>query len=485
MRWIGFKAQLSFQEKVKKFGELVAKDLPTSSMKEEASATDAKKADPWSRTDVWEIWDKENGCVWFWVEGYKAVLTPSDLKDTANRNGSLKDTLELDNFFPCQRPMLANLTTSAFLPRADYTLYEDLYTEIDRVSTRITEIERAVGVKGLYNKNAGESVARLLTEESNGKLLPVENWEAFAEKNGIRGAVDWFPIEATVAALDKLREYRSELIQSLYQLSGMSDIMRGEAADVGATATEQSIKAKFASVRLQALQDEFARFASDGQKIRAEIICKHFEPATILERANIANTFDGQDAPQEVMQAVQLLKSKASNWRVEVKPEAISVQDFAALKAEKMEVIEGIGGFIQQAAPVAQMMQGSTPFLLELLEALVASMRGGAELGGILQRAAQAAKQQAAAQAANPQPPQQDPKLQTQMAKNQGELAKIQAETQSEMLRQQAETQELAQREEHAAAVNVQEEAAKQRIRHEGNLMAAALQPPPWPGGAP
>jgi stress-induced morphogen len=105
----------------------------------------------------------------------------------------------------------------------------------------------------------------------------------------------------------------------------MSDIMRGQASQQ-TTATEQAIKARFASVRVQSMQDEFARFCSDTQRIKAEIISKHFEPQTIIERSNIMRTPDAQFAEQ----AVQLIKDKFSEYRITVNPDSVSLTDFAA-----------------------------------------------------------------------------------------------------------------------------------------------------------
>ena len=78
--------------------------------------------------------------------------------------------------------------------------------------------------------------------------------------------------------------FLAELMNLLFQVTGMSDIMRGQST-AGATATEQALKAKFASTRVQEFQNEFARFASDTQRIKAEIISKHFDPQTIAERS--------------------------------------------------------------------------------------------------------------------------------------------------------------------------------------------------------
>ena len=133
--------------------------------------------------------------------------------------------------------------------------------------TRIVLLEKAIKVVGVYDK-AADGLQRMLNEAFNNDLIPVDNWAMFAEKGGIKGQVDWLPLEMVVAALTALRDYRTELINLLYQATGMSDIMRG-ATTQGETATAQSIKAKFASVRVQTQQDDFARFATDLQRLRS------------------------------------------------------------------------------------------------------------------------------------------------------------------------------------------------------------------------
>jgi hypothetical protein len=132
------------------------------------------------------------------------------------------------------------------LPRPDFIIAQDLYNEIDNVSARITELEKAIIVRGVYNA-AMPAVGRLLNEGMNNQLLPVEEWPAVQEKGGLEGNINWMPLEQIVKALEVLRDYRKELIMLEQQVTGMSDIMRGEATQGNATATEQAIKAKFAS----------------------------------------------------------------------------------------------------------------------------------------------------------------------------------------------------------------------------------------------
>lgn len=448
VRWWAFKAAMSRDECVERFGEKLGKDIPfakkASAQNYYGDAVNAAEHDPWGRADVWEIWSKEQGKVFWFNDGMDVIL---DVKD---------DPLGLEGFWPFPKPMVSNATTSSFMPRPEFLLAQDLYDEVDVLSTRINMIQRAIKVVGVYDRSS-TGVQRMLTEGVDNELIPIDNWAMFAEKGGIKGVVDFLPIEQLAAALQILQGVRQEAIQLLYQVTGMADIMRG-ASEPGSTATEQAIKARFASVRIQALQDEFARFASDLQRIKSEIISKHFEPQTIAERSNLMNTPDAQYAQQ----ALALVKDyRKAAFRVEVKPEAVSLTDFAALKQERMEFVTALGGLVQQTAPLVQSMPGSMPFVLEIVKWAMAGFKGGSSIEGVLDQAITAAQQQAQQQAAQGPPP--DPKVeaeklkaqtavQTTQAKAQtdmqlgqvksiGEHRKLQAETQAELMKIQAQTQ--------------------------------------------
>jgi hypothetical protein len=453
--WVAFRADISRKELEARFGD-EGKLVPLNS-KRNGSVTeeDAKKASPWGRADLWEIWDKGTQSVFFFVEGYNKVLTPVGMP--TNENGSLQDPLGLETFFPCPKPMLANTTTSSTVPRADLTLYQDQYNEIDMVSTRITLLERAIRVVGAYDASNSE-LKKLLSEHLNNEMIPVQNFASFQEKGGLAGAIVWLPLDQVVNALTTLRDYRRELIDSLYQVTGQSDIMRGQGTQPNVTASEQKIKAKFGSVRIQALQDEFARFASDLQKLKAEIISKHFDEQTILQRCNCEFGPDKDLAPQ----AVKLIKDKFADYRIEVKPEAVSLTDFAALKEERLEVIGALGSYFSMMGPVGQQMPQAIPYLLEILKWAVAGLRGGSAIEGVLDRAVTQAQQAAANPQQKPQAP--DPKLLVQQAKTQGELQKVQAESQARQMEIQAEVQADAQRERTQGNENIREAMVKHQI---------------------
>ena len=463
VRWWAFKAQMSRAQLVKRFGA-VGEQVPLNSEKRKGDDTEAKST-PWGRADVWEIWDKEGKRVHWFVEGFPRLL---DSKD---------DPLGLEGFWPFPRPMFANATTDTMVPTPDFVLAQDLYDEVDDLSTRITLLQKAINVRGAYDP-ANKGLQRLLSEAAGNELVPIDNFAAFLEKGGIAGAIAWLPLEQIVEALNKLVEQRVVVKQALFEITGMSDIMRGQGEGPGVTATEQKIKANFGSVRMQALQGDFARMASDAQRLKAEVMSLFFASETLIERSNIEMTPDAAHAQA----AVELIKSRFGMYRVEVKPENVSMADFAAQRSEATEFVSGVSMFLTACAPLVEAVPGSAPSLLELLGLVMARFNGfGNEAEAIIDKAIAGMKTQQEAAAANPQPPTPDPKLQAQQLKSQTELQKITLEHQAEMERISAESQAEASKQQMQAQFNTQEAQAQGVIDVQ---VARAMPKPPAPKGA-
>jgi len=417
LRWWAFASEMSEKQFNERFPD--AQDAWTANRKNPSSATDPVKVkDPLDRCIVWEIWSKERETVDWLVIGYDKILD------------SKQDPLGLDGFWPFPRPMFANLTTSKMVPTPDFVMAEDLYEQIDTLQSRIWMLEDVIGVRGVYDKNS-EEIKRLINQTGKNELIGVDSWSAFAEKGGIKGVVDWLPIDMIAECLDKLNAQQTIKIGLLYQITGMSDIMRGQASEQS-TATEQAIKARFASVRVQTLQDEFARFASDTQKLRAEIISKHFDPQTIINRSNVMRTPDAALAQA----AVALIKQPDFGFRISVNPDSISLQDFAALKQERFEFANSIGPFFQSMFPFIQLAgsvpggaQAATKFTISLAQTMIAGLKGANEMEGIFDEFV-AELTQAAQQAAQnpPPPPPPDPKVIAAQVKGQAEQFKAKAD---------------------------------------------------------
>jgi hypothetical protein len=245
----------------------------------------------------------------------------------------------------------------------------------------------------------------------------------------------------------------------------MSDILRGAAQKYEAAATSKA-KAEFASIRVQALQDEFARFASDLQSIKAEIMQKHFEPYCFMQQSNIANTPDAQLAEP----AIQLLKDqKQARWRIKIRPETLAMADYAQLKQDRVEYLNGISTFMQSAAPLAQMDKDIVPFLLQLLQWGLAGFKGSNEIEGVMDNAIKAFKEKSK----NPEPPKSDP----QMEKAKVEMQMMQ-EAHKAKLEQQAQKAQadMAEQAQNAALEREKIQAQIEQDRQEFELRMAEMQ---------
>jgi hypothetical protein len=423
VRWVAFRSYLTKDEIEERFGAKAADKIQLKQQKMNTSDDSNRDTDTdgaWKKGEIWELWDKQKRKVVWLSIGYDKVL---DIKD---------DTLGLNGFFPVPPFFIANATTALYMPTPDYKLAEDLYNEIDKLQERISIITEAVKVVGVYDSSSPD-IQTMMNHGSDNKLIPVSNWAIFGEKNGLKGQIDWMPIGDIVNALDKLRELRSEAIGLLQQVTGMSDIMRGELGSAYEGVGQSQMKAKFGSIRVQALQDQFARFATDLFQIKAEIIAKHFSPETIAQRSNMQFSPDIDKLPQ----AIELIKNPAAaRLRVEIRPESVAMVDYAQLKNERTEFLGALSNFMQSAQPLMESDPAAKPFLLQMLQWGLAGFKGASEIEGVLDRAIEAATQQAQqGEGEKPDPAMQAAQMamQAEQQKQQGELGKIQAKAEADM----------------------------------------------------
>lgn len=393
VRWVARRVYMTKDQLVKRFGEEIAKIVPTSSTKPKDINDGQPGFDVWSKAEVYEIWCKENKRVYWLAKGCEVIL---DYKD---------DPLGLDKFFPCPKPLIANVTSSNFMPRADYVFAEDQFNELDEINTRITWLTRAAKVVGVYDKSA-DGIQRMFNQAAENQLIPVDNWAMFSESGGIKGKVDWVPIEQVVNAIERLRQYRQDKTVQIYEVLGISDVMRGSSR-ASETATAQQIKAQFGSTRIQLMQFYIAEWITEALRIKAEIIAKHFQPETILQRSNILRTPDAQYAQP----AVQLIKDEQlAEYRISIEADSMAAMDWAAERDAAVQFMQGLGAFISQVSPMAQAVPGAAPYLLRLLQWSVSKFRVSGEIEGILDQAI------AQMQNAGMQPPQPSPLQQAEVA---------------------------------------------------------------------
>lgn len=485
MRWIAFRAYMDRKSVEERFGEDVAKQVSYKNMQpedtKESGGGDSDFKNPKPLAEIWEIWNKDTGKVHWYCETAEAQLEEK------------ADPLQLQGFWPCPPFLAANTSTRLFMPKPDYMLAQDLYEEIDVLTTRIQLITDAVKVVGVYDKSC-DGVERIFTEAVENELIPVDNWAVFGEKGGLKGAIDWLPVQDIVNTLDTLRGIRQESIQLLYQVTGMSGIMRGQTEQY-TSASSDKLAAQYGSSRMQKLQESFAEFASNLMRLKAEIISRHYEPQTIIEQSNILATPDGQNQ-QLVQAAMQLIKQpNMLEWRIQVRPESIAMIDYAQMQAERTEYLTAMATYLQSSAPLVEKLPGSEEFLMQMLKWGLAGFKGSNEIEGVVDQAVNAAKK------AQQQPKGPDPeaakaqmemqKLQLQMqmaqekhqfemqkqqANNQADLQEIMASLKAKLQEIQAETDADIRAEEAQAAFNIAELQMKARLDREKHNQSMELE---------
>lgn len=426
--WVARRVYMTRGEIAERFGEDAAKFVP---LTHEPIGLDEMKTQGASQSDmdalkkaqVWEIWCKSSECVYWVAEGYDKML---DHKE---------DPYGLDNFWPCPKPLYATQTTDTLVPVPDYALYQDQADEIDDLTKRIGLLVDAIKVVGVYDASQ-PSIQRMLTEGVDNVLIPVDTWAAFSEKGGIKGTVDFLPLDMVIQALNQCYAAREQAKQVVYDVTGLSDIIRGSSM-ASETATAQQIKGQYASMRLKNMQHAVAVFTSDVLRIKAQLMADLYSPQALIAMSGIQGTPDAMYAEQ----AIQLLKSEPMrNFRIEVAADSLADMDEMVEKQSRIEFMSAFGTALRDALPIIQQVPEMGPLIGEALTFVVRSFKGGRTLENTLESTIEQMKQPKE-QGPSPEEMQAQAQQQMEQAKMQQEQAKMQATMQAEQMKLQAQQQ--------------------------------------------
>ena len=377
-RWV----YMTREALIERFGEEMARKIPLDQGPEPLNAYNESKR-TYNRAKICELWDKETEKVYWFCKGMPQMI---DVRD---------DPLGLEGFFPCPRPLYATTTSDTLVPVPDFVLYQDQAMELDILSDRIDGLVKALRVRGVYDASQ-PALQRLLTEGDNNALIPVDKWMAFSEKGGLKGSIDLLPLDTLANALLNCYRAREDIKSQIYEITGISDIIRG-ASYASETATAQQIKGQYAGLRLRSMQEDVALFASELIKLKAQVMCLHFQPETILAYAAAAQMTPADQ--QLIPQAIQLLRDKPlRNFRVDIAADSLVMLDENQNKQDRMQFLQAFGGFLAQALPVGQASPQMVPMMMELLrfgmQAFKAARPIEGQIDATLQQLQQAAQQQ-------------------------------------------------------------------------------------------
>lgn len=323
VRWVAFGELLTRDELVKlspQFGQQCALNWGPTGEKNEKDP----QADMFRRALVWMVWDKTKRQVLAICEGFKDA--PLAMQD---------DPLGLEDFFPCPCPLYSVRTSGSMIPVPEYIQYQDQAEELNKITERIDALVDALRRRGIYDATF-EELGQLARAPDN-TFVPVKDFQAYVDKGGLEKIFLELPIEGIAKVLVQLYQQREQLKQEIYDVSGISDIVRGQ-TKATETLGAQELKSSYANIRINPRQGAVQKFVRGLLRLKAEIIAEHFTP-------EILQMMTGVNLPtaQQKLLAQQSLQAPAMGMMAPPDPNAQAIAQspswddiMAILKSDKM-----------------------------------------------------------------------------------------------------------------------------------------------------
>jgi hypothetical protein len=406
--WEAFARDMTRDELVEKFGD-AGRDIPLNGeMKAEAWEnwvdSDARSAglfdwyDRESYARVWEVWDSRAEKVIWVSEANPEIIEIED------------DPYGLVGFFPCPSPLYAIKTSDTLVPIPEYTQYQYQAEELNIITRRLSRLTDALKVRAVGDAEL-EVLERLFDGEENEIILD-EDYAKIQAQGGLEGALSWVPITIIADVIGKLSSRRDEVREEIYEITGISDILRGQ-SDPRETATAVKTKGRFGTLRIQQRQKAIQKFARDGLRLMGELIGELFDENTLILMAGVE---DREDVVSGMGAMVQKFRDDAMrNYTIDIESDSTIAINEQQEKQNVSEFFSALASLLQQLVPAVQ--QGILP--MPAAKAMLKYAANRFNAGRDLDEAIDAIGSQ-------PKKPGADPAQQAQAQKAEIEQAKLQ-----------------------------------------------------------
>lgn len=523
--WVGRGAWLDLDDAKARFEPTSGDAYKNAAYAVRKDDKDTGGRDPVAKACFWEIWSKtENRVVWV-TDGVEDLLDQG------------KPHLTLEGFFPCPMPAYGTVQRRSLVPVPDIIFYKDQLEEINELTGRISALAEGLRLRGFYPAGAGEIgdaiEAAIKSTGNNQILIGISNWSMFGG-GAAKDMIVWLPLDMVAKTVTELVSLRKQLIDDVYQITGLSDIMRGS-TEASETATAQQLKAQYGSVRIRDRQAELVRIARDICRLAAEIMAENFSPATLLAMAQIELPTDAdiakqvkalegegrqiiemaqkaqsdpkvaqmaQQNPDQAKQIVSQAEEKLAGLKQQIdglkaqptidavmkllreqriRPFVLDIEtdstiqpDEDAEKKRRAEFLTALGGTLQQLAALIQAKPEAGPFAAQVLKFAVAPFRAGRELEQAIDEFAEKLSEQAKQPQPNPEAMKLQGDMQLAQAKDQRETAAatLKAKIETGLAEQ---TVQLAERKNRMEIEAIRQRAANDQQAHQQAMELGAI----------
>jgi hypothetical protein len=298
---------------------------------------------------VWEVWNRSTKEIIWLIRENGGIALRVDA-----------DSLGLEGFYPIPKPIYAVTSTDTMIPKAFYDLYASLAADLDGTSRRISDLTDKIKVRGGYNA-ANKDIAALLTAD-DGKMLPVDGVDLMS--GGLQNHIWLVPILEWVNALKELYGSRDQQKNAIYEIIGIADIVRG-ATNPYETATAQRIKGTMGTGRMQGVKSSVANFVRDLMKLKADIIAKNFDAATLTRMT-------GEDVTPPVMAVLRSDFLRTCN--IDIETDSTVEFDETTEKESNAQVMQVIGATMTAAQGLLATGLLPPPMIIQLTLEMIKMM---------------------------------------------------------------------------------------------------------------
>ena len=365
--WVAYREHV-YQDKLDQMWDM---DVSTQDQNEDSADDEGRKGG----IDLWQIWDKDS----------RQVITIAADKSEVIRFDD--DPLGLPGFFPQPEPIQPIKVTGRRTPICPYSVYRALAKELDTQTKRIGKITAGLKVRGLFAGDA--NVMAAIRDAEDNSLVSVPELNGMASTTKFEDTIAWWPVDKAIVVLRELMAQREGTKQAIYEITGISDIVRG-ASKSSETATAQQIKTQWGSLRIKRSQNLIARHVRDLFVLTAEVMAKNFEPLSILNASGVSLDLPQpelppmpqfpQGTPPEIMQQVGAEHSRMvtrikqehqeaqarhtqavydgitslDHYRIDIESDSTVRADLTQKRGEMATFLQSTAQFFQTMAPIVQ-----------------------------------------------------------------------------------------------------------------------------------
>lgn len=284
-----------------------------------------------SRAKIYEIFDRKTRTNFEMAEGYDEILKRED------------DPLGLEGFYPFPKPLMATLKNGKFIPIPDYLFYQDQAMELDKITSRINALTDQLKYRGVYD-GSFKALANVVNND-DGDFTPVDDFfDRFQGKGDLSAIIAAMPLEEIQRVLLSLYEAREQVKQTIYEITGIADIMRGS-SNSNETLGAQQLKTQFGSMRLQRRQRVVAQFVRDIVRMKVEIMVENFQPETL-------QMMTGTEITPEIMSILK--DDMMRSYRIDIETDSTISEDANLEKQNRIDLVKAVTEYVGVVAPQVQ-----------------------------------------------------------------------------------------------------------------------------------